>query len=268
MTIKSGILCTFALSALTGLIAEAGAAVLDRPAFSSRGMVIVWGGTTGGGAPSVNDLYLDNGDGVYSDLISGDVQPVITGTLTPVSESVQSSGLSVAGDVLADGEGVLDAQESLAPFSPDEVISLDYERTVTSSFYVASNVGFSIYAQASIDTANSDASAGLDDIYRIMRVERSGSVDGGSLRFGDAAQYPHSGDHSLAGVVDEMGDYLNSYETEQAVFVGDRGTAAAPGTIADQSVRFTNYYRIPAGLEFHDGAMMITANVIYTVAVP
>ena len=267
---KNGILSILAISSVAGLIHEASAAVVDRPTFRTRGVVIVWGGSTGGGVPTVNDLYIENDSGGYTDLVAGDVQPVITGTLTPVSEYALSSSMSVSNQTIVDdGNGVLDANDSLSPFSPTESITMDYQSVFTSSFYVASNIAFSIDAVAQVDTAASDSDAGLEVIYRTMHIERSGLVvDGGSMRFGDAAQYPHSDNNSAGGVVRAASGFLNKLETKQTVFVGNRGTAAGPGTIADQSVRFTNTYEFPANLAFHKGATQITASVVYTVAVP
>lgn len=270
VTNQSGILSFLVVSTLAGLVAQAQAAVVDRPTFRTRGMVIVWGGSNGGGVPLVNDLYIENDSGGYTDLISGDVQPVITGTLTPVSDVVLNSSISVSNQTIEDdGNGVLDANDSLSPFSPQETLTLDYESVFKSSFYVASNIAFSIQAVAQIDGAASDADAELVDIIRTMEVERSGLVEeSGTLRFGDAARFPHTDNHPYAGVVMSNNGYLSKLATKQTVFAGNRGTADGPGTIAEQSVRFTNTYEIPAGQAFHKGAMAISASVVYTVAVP
>lgn len=267
---KNGILSILAISSVAGLIHEASAAVVDRPSFRTRGMVIVWGGSTGGGVPTVNDLYIENDSGGYTDLVAGDVQPVITGTLTPVSEHALSSSMSASNQTIVDdGNGVLDANDSLSPFSPEESITVDYESVFKSSFYVASNIAFSIDAVAQLDSSVSDGNASLSSIIRNLRVERSGFVDeNGTLRFGDSAQFPHTDGYPTAGVVEESEGYLNLLETKTTVFSGNRGTAAGPGTIADQSVRFTNTYKIPANAAFHNGAMQISASVVYTIAVP
>ncbi|MCB1754887.1 MAG: hypothetical protein KDJ38_05170 [Gammaproteobacteria bacterium] len=237
------------------------AAVVDHPVFSVGGVVVVWGGN-GAGNASVNDFIVSTPTGTV-DLIAGDVQPVITGTLNNVSEV--SSMLEVSGQTLNDEgvSGVLDAGDSFTAFAPSETINTTVD-TIQSSFYVASNTGFEIRAQATLDSGNSDAGASLSDIYRTMIISKSGT-DGG-INYGVSAQYPHSGDSPISGVVNN--GFLNNLATQRPVFQGDRATALISGNIASQSVRFTNTYELPSNVGFEAGAKQIAANVVYTIAIP
>lgn len=240
-------------------------AVVDRPAFSVGGVVIVWGGD-GAGNARVNDFIIAASDGSSLDLIGSDVTPVVTGSLDSFS-TVSAASLAVSGQTLNDQGtiGVLDAGDSFAEFSPSETVTTRLDR-LSSSFYVASNTAFSIKAIATLDTVNSSSQANLNDIYRTMTVRQSGTDAEGTLSYGSSSQYPHSDDSPLGGVINN--GFLNTLSTEKLVFQGDRATAIDSGTIADQSVRFTNTYEMASGDGFEVGTKKITANVVYTVAIP
>ncbi len=237
------------------------ASIIDRPVFKIPGVVIVWGGD-GTGNASVGDFIINSGAGSL-DLVNGSVQPVITGTLTSALAST-TANLSVSGQTLDDQgvTGVLDVGDSYSAFSPNETVSTSVSK-FQSSFYVASNSAFTIRAQATLDTAESSSNASLGDVYRSLAIQRFGT-DGG-LSYGSASRFPHSGDSATSGVVNN--GFLNSLINEKLVFEGDRSTAVAGGTIADQSVRFTNTYEIASG-GFELDANNIVANVVYTVAIP
>lgn len=237
------------------------ASIIDRPIFTISGVVIVWGGD-GSGSASVGDFIVNSGSGSI-DLINVGVQPVITGTLTNALAS-PSSNLSVSGQTLDDQGvvGVLDVGDSYGAFSPNEKVTTSIGK-FQSSFYVASNTAFTIRAKATLDTVESTASASLGDVYRTMVIEKSG-VDGG-LSYGSSSQFPHSGDSATSGVFNN--GFLNGLSDETLVFQGDRSTAIGNGTIADQSVRFTNTYEVASG-GFEVDKSSLVANVVYTIAIP
>lgn len=251
------LLTTTALSACS----FAQASIVDTPVFTVTGVVIVWGGD-GSGNASVGDFIVNSGSGSL-DLINAGVQPVITGTLTSALVS-PSSDLSVSGQTL-DDQGVvgeLDVGDSYSSFSPNEQVTTSIGK-FQSSFYVASNTAFTIRAKATLDTATSSAGASLSDVYRTLVIDRFGT-DGG-LSYGLSSQFPHSGNTSTSGVLNN--GFLHGLTSETMVFQGDRSTAVGSGTIADQSVRFTNIYEIAAG-GFEVDKSSLVANVVYTVAIP
>ena len=251
------ILATTALTA----VEYTQASIVDHPVFTISGVVVVWGGD-GSGNASVGDFIINSASGSV-DLVAGNVQPVLTGTLTNALAST-STDISVSGQTLNDqGElGVLDVGDSYSAFSPGEVVTTSLAK-FQSSFYVASNTAFTIRAQATLDTDASSVDASLGDVYRTLIVEKSGTDSG--LNYGSSSQYPHSGDTNTSGVLNN--GFLNALTSETLVFQGDRSTAVAGGTIADQSVRFTNTYEVANG-GFELDANNLVANVVYTVAIP
>lgn len=238
------------------------ASIVDRPLFTISGVVIVWGGD-GSGSASVGDFIVNSASSGSIDLINASVQPVITGTLTNALAS-PSSNLSVSGQTLNDQGvvGELDVGDSYSTFSPNEEVTTSLGK-FQSSFYVASNTAFTIRAQATLDTTASSLGASLSDVYRTLVIERFGT-DGG-LSYGLSSQFPHSGNTSTSGVLNN--GFLNALSSETLVFQGDRSTAIGSGSIADQSVRFTNTYEIAAG-GFEVDKSSLVANVVYTVAIP
>jgi len=208
------------------------ASVIDRPFFKVLGVVVVWGGTdfdqTGNATPLVSDFVLltPSSGSEGADLIDGDVYSVITGDLDPV-EGVASfdptTGETSGGTFTDNGTtGVLDAADTLTAFGidGDSDVGAGLVNSHTSSFYVASNAKFDIFAETSNVVATEDF---------------------------------------------EEGD-----------FDGGRRTAAGPGTLAEQSVRFESVYTLDAdaaqeGVQDYDlsmGVGTLQADVTYTVFVP
>jgi hypothetical protein len=251
-----------ALITLSPLVATS--AVIDKPRFAVSGAVVVWGGD-GAGNASVNDFIVASTSGNI-DLIDSDVTPVITGSLDSFS-GLRTAMYDVTGQTLDDqGEaGALDAGDAFSAFTPGETITTSV-RPLSSSFYVAANTAFSIRAIATLDEANSSSGARLQDIYRTMLIQQSGSDAGGAVNYGAASQYPHSDNSPNAGILNN--GFLNRLSTEKLVFQGNRGTAVGAGNLADQSVRFTNTYEVPDGDGLEAGARKISARVVYTIAIP
>ena len=259
-------------------------AIVDNPHFKVLGLVIVWGADdyagTGTSSPVVSDFILDtfddgtNGDGTEAgssdvDLISGDVHTVVTGSLTPTSDADASAS---AFDVIEAGSSfasVTAATTGFNAFDLTDTTTIAAEGAqIESSFFVASNVGFGIDADA--DVVGTAVNFELADIGFEMDVTVAGSVDNGGtpFAFGGDAQLPvASGDvaDGLQGVTT-----LADIEAASPVFRADQRTAATPGSIADQSVRFDVTYTLGGtdGYDLSMGAGEIETNVTYRVYVP
>ncbi len=252
-----------AITASLGATSAANASIIDNPVFKLLGAVVVWGGDGTGTGGSVQDFIINAG-GSNLDLIAGDVTPVMTGTLDSYAPTGDLSLITVTGGDAAwndaNSNGVMDAGDSFSPFLPTETIGHSVALQ-QSSFYVASNTPFDVKATAALDAGNSSATALLSDISRTMDIAVSGSA--GSIAFGSAAQHPHSGSAGVTG-----NGTLDTISTETVVFSGDQKTANAAGTIAEQSVQFTNTYSITDTVGLEAGTSQVAATVTYTVAIP
>jgi hypothetical protein len=274
------------------LASTAYASVIDRPFFQVLGVVVVWGGTdfdeAGGTAPVVSDFVLltPTSGSAGADLIAGDVYSVVTGSLDPISDSGTAvDGTAVfdpvtgetSGGVFADNgtAGVLDAADTLTAFGIDAStdISGGLVGSHNSSFYVASNAAFDIFAQSSNVVATGDfLTDGLDDenISFAMSIDVAGD-DG--LAYGGAAQDPTGGATGVVTTVDSLDDMAGG---DTKVFDGGQRTAASVGNLAAQSVRFDSVYTLDsdtgtAGVQGYDlsmGVGTLQADVTYTVYVP
>lgn len=294
MTIKNRILTG---GIIAGLMAStAYASVIDRPFFRVLGVVVVWGATdfdeNTGTAPVVSDfVLLTPASGTAgADLIADDVYTVVTGTLDPISGTDASGDDGTAtidpltgetsGGTFADNgtAGVLDAADTLTAFGIDNTtdIASDMVSTHTSSFYVASNAAFDIFAESSNVVATGDfLTDGLDDenITFDMSVDATGATDGSITWGGATSQDPSTGGTGVVTTIDSLDD-INAGPTK--VFDGGQRTAAAVGTLAEQSVRFDMVYDLDAdtgttGVQGYDlsmGVGTLQADVTYTVYVP
>lgn len=274
------------------LAGTAYASVIDRPFFQVLGVVVVWGGTdfaeNGATAPVVSDFVLltPASGSAGADLIAGDVFSVVTGSLDPISDSgtaidgaaaINPITGQVNGGEFTDGgstAGVLDAGDTLAAFGLDggTDIGSGLVSSHNSSFYVASNAAFDIFAQTSNVLATGDFDTeGLDasNISFAMGVTVAGD-DG--LAFGANAQDPSTGGDGVVVAIDSLDDL----DTQEKVFDGGRRTAASVGNLAAQSVRFDSVYSLDAdtatagvqGYDLSQGVGTLSADVTYTVFVP
>jgi len=265
------------------------ASVIDRPFFQVLGVVVVWGADSGGTAPVVSDfVLLTPASGTAgADLISGDVTALVTGELTPISPTgVGGPGSDVtsptSGGVYTDdnANGVLDAGDSLTAFGIDAATDVDGmigPASHESSFYVASNAAFDIYAESTGLGGSGElfAATTYEDIKLAMSIEVSGNVidgDATSLAFGSAAQNPTGGDplDGFVASVDDLSD-INGAATQ--VFQGGQRTAASVGSLSEQSVRFNSVYTLDSGAgvgayDLSQGAGTVFADVTYTIFVP
>lgn len=276
--------------ALTGLVAatlavfapSAVSEMVDRPHFNVSGIVIVWGADGASNAPVVADFVIDSGTGGSAatsgdqDLISSDVHTVVTGTLVSTQDGVASAtgGMPFVltdtdrGDINTDtnGDGIVDRNDSFTSFGLQNITDTRVDAVrQSSSFYVASNVPFAIDAQAFTPSTFTEFI-----LLLITRVQLSVTQTGDDgLAFGSSAQLPHSGG-AASGFAPSL--RLWDLRTARNVFTGDQRTAATPGTIADQSVRFDAEYSIAAnnlqGYDLSLGTFDFQVEVVYTVYVP
>ncbi|MEL7480914.1 MAG: hypothetical protein AAGJ29_05085 [Pseudomonadota bacterium] len=258
-----------ALAAFAATPAQA--SIIDNPQFRVLGLVIVWGADAADNTPVVSDFVIDTAAGAGdADLIAQDVHTVVTGSLTPTPDSLagaspfELTGTSLAAsfDTDTNTDGVLDASDSFAGFFIDGTSDVTANNQSATSFYVASNTAFAIDATATTTTATNFT---LADIGYSLSVTQSGD-DG--LAFGANAQFPHTG--GATGGVATGVTALSDMATATNVFTGNQRTAATPGSIASQSVRFDALYTLggAGGYDLSQGAGEIEATVTYTVFVP
>ena len=264
------------------LYGAAQADTIDRPHFELEGLVIVWAADAAGAAPVVSDFILDSGNGTSAagsgdvDLIASDAYAVVTGTLISTLDGVASATggmpfiLTDTGngtlDTDTNGYGVVSCADSFTSFGIQDISDARVDAVrQSSSFYVASNVPFAIDAQAFTPSTFTEFI-----LLLLTRVQLSVSQAGDDgLAFGASAQLPHSGG-AAAGFAPSL--RLWDLRTPQNVFTGNKRTAAAPGTLADQSVRFDAEYAIAAanlaGYDLSLGTFDFQVEVVYTVYVP
>ena len=244
--------------------------------------MIVWGADGASNAPVVSDFVIDSGNGGSAatsgdtDLISTDADTVVTGTLTSTQDGLASAtgGMPFLltntdrGTINTDtnGDGIVSGADSFTSFGLQNITDarVDAVRQY-SSFYVASNVPFAIDAQAFTPSTFTEFI-----LLLITRVQLSVTQTGDDgIGFGASAQLPHSG-----GTTGGFASSLRLWDLRNArnVFTGNQRTAAAPGSIADQSVRFDAEYAIAAanlsGYDLSLGTFDFQVEVVYTVYVP
>lgn len=245
------------------LAAPASASIIDRPHFKVLGVVIVWGANDADGStPIATDFVI--GDASDTDLIAADGRTVVTGSLTATLDAagIASSGFSaldINGTEIGDGDGDLDASDTFAAFDVTAATITGSALAYNSSFYVASNTAFGISADLVSSTVSGDFT--LADVGYALTSTQSGN-DG--LAFGGNAN-----DMTVSGSFTTPAD-LSGFVGPTTVFTGTERTAAAPGNIASQSVRFDATYTLGSalGYDLSQGAGSVEAELAYTVFVP
>ncbi|MCF6220867.1 MAG: hypothetical protein L3J65_07120 [Robiginitomaculum sp.] len=261
------------------------ASIIDRPFFQVLGVVVVWGadGIDGtNNAPVVSDfVLLTNASGsAGADLIAADGGAVLTGTLDAIVTDVNNDGGTAAVNPVTGGAtngtfadvgsiaGVLDATDTLTAFGIDanSDVTGGMVNEHNSSFYVASNAAFDIFAQSSafVATGDFDTDGVLDMSYITFAMALNVAGNDG-LAYGANAQSPGT----FPGTVADLSD-MELAPTQ--VFAGTVRTASAPGSLASQSVRFDNTYTLDdgtgAGYDLSMGSGTVQADVTYTIYVP
>jgi hypothetical protein len=263
--------------------------VIDRPFLRATSIVIVLGASdfkeNGGQALVATDfLLLDNvapgqiapdiiaGDGTtiygldYDNTFAGLV-PLTDGTEI-TSELLRIRNQTSGGTFTSTGrQFVLDPTDSFTAFGINGATRIEVVRTKTNGFFIASNVPFDIYAQASNLTTTKDfTSMGFANIeYQLF----SFSVANGSNTWSSQAQNPAVGGSGINNAVNDLNDMAAA---PVKVFDGGRKTAAGPGTIMEQMYAFNPRYYFTDGAgndyDFSYGIGSIGADVTYTVYTP
>ena len=284
MNMKKLLLAGGAAALMTA--SSAYASIIDRPFFQVLGVVVVWGadGVETDNAPVVSDFVLltPASGSAGADLIAADGGTVITGTLLAVKDGVVNvDGTTAAVNPVSGGAdngtftdggtaGVLDAADTLTAFGIDanSDVGAGMVQEHNSSFYVASNAVFDIYAQASNFAATGDFNAGstlLDESNISFSMGMTLSGDDG-LAFGANAVTSNPG--TFPAGVDDLSDMSSAVK----VFDGTSRTALTRGNLASQSVRFDNTYTLDdgtgLGYDLSMGSGTVQADVTYTIYVP
>lgn len=264
------------------LTLPAQAEIVTNQRFAIDNLVVVWSADETGNAPVVSEFIIGEVGAADTDLIATDAFTVVTGSLNSTNNNIGVGGFpldftgSPTGDFNTDtdGDGNLDADDSLSPFQLDTDFTVDAS-TPRTSFYVASNTAFSISAEVTnvdvdpVFTGFSNAFLGFVDVNMEVAPVGSTRTDGG-FSYGSAAQAPHSGGE-LAGFSTPV-DLLDLLNTPTTVYTGNQRTAATPGTIADHSVRFDVSYPLVGatvvGYDLSLGVVNFGVTVEYTVFVP
>jgi len=246
------------------------ASVLDNLFFRVLGLTLVWGADGTGTAPIVSDFVLMTSPSgtAGDDITPGDVFTVITGSLDPVPVAgaadegypIEVFNQTSGGIFTDDGDGVLDAGDTLTAFGIDITTDIASDTTSLSrSFYVASNTAFDINTAASVST--NTLSASLGDIgFNCDAIQLSGTD--GIITFGGNNQDPTTGGSGFTcpGNLGALGG------GGSIIFDGGQATAASVGTIATQSVRFDFSYNFTYDLSMGTGDFDV--DVVYTIFVP
>lgn len=275
----------------SGLAAPAMSSVIDRPFFRAASVVIVFGASdfeeNGGEAPIVFDFHVLNGSAsgqAAPDLIGADGRSINFNTqrFNPI-QSGEGSGWefqinneTFGGDFISTGpHQTLDANDSYTAFGLDNTTDVDLlgGGARASRFFVASNVPFDLFAQASNLTATGDFSA-LDYGNIRYRLRYNVSGGGGVNRWGQRAQDPAPSGNGVtyggSGVVTLEG--LVASPTK--VFQGEQRTARTAGSIMQQAVGFQSLYNLRGSTtngnnyDFSQGIGTLAADVTYTVYTP
>lgn len=277
------------LSALAGQAALAD--VVDRPFFRANALVIVFGADdfeeNGGEAPIVYDFYLlDNlGSGVAgNDIIAADGRTINYNSrrYNPIQSGDASGWEFQINDPTFGGEfnssashQTLDANDSYNAFGLDDQSDVDLlgGGGRASRFFVASNVAFDMYGQASNFVATGDFSD-MDYTNIRYRLRYNVSGGGGVNRWGQRAQDPAIGGN---GVVLGQNNSFTLDDIKDAptkVFDGGQRTARAVGSIMQQAIGFQSRYNLRGAsitgnnYDFSQGVGSISADITYTIYTP
>ena len=274
------------------LSAPALSAVVDRPFFRAASVVIVFGASdfeeNGGIAPVVYDFHvLDNTTSGQAapDLIAADGRSINYNTqrYNPIQSGVSSGWEYQINDQTFGGafnstapHQTLDANDSYSAFGLDETTDIDLlgGGNRASRFYVASNVPFDIFGQASNLTATGDFST-MDYTNIRYRLRYQVSGGGGANRWGQGAQDPApSGNGITYGQNGTLFTLDGLAAAPVKVFQGERRTARIDGSIMDHAVSFQSRYNLRGSTingnnyDFSQGTGSIGADVTYTVYTP
>jgi len=190
------------------------------------------------------DFYTRAGDLNVTGSIGG------TGPNTPDSNEsalfgISQDGSSINANFIDDGDGFLDASDTLGAFTlnPNTDILLDGPgRSYSHSFFISSrNTRFSLRALASIANSTGDFSdtIQLGDIKLTPSFNAAGN-DGG-FQFGSRA---NTSNIQIVSGVDNLGD-LTGVPTQIMNFGRQQGIRVGNGDIDEQTIRLDFLYEMP-----------------------
>jgi len=206
------------------------ASILHTPEFKVDGVVIVWGGET-----ATIDTEFPKAKGGKR-----------------ISHRLQFAQT----DVHASGHKIVQTAHLTAQPSPPHPL-LHTLQGQQASFYVASNTAFNI------DAALTNSQTVSPQILAQTGISLKTILKGqGAVKHGHKAQYPHS--NGPKGGINLNVKTLADLIQPQRLFTGNQRTAAAPGSIAEQSVQFIfDVQNIAAETHFYT-----SQNIVFTVFIP
>ena len=274
------------------LSAPALSSVVDRPFFRAASVVIVFGASdfqeNGGEAPIVFDFHILDGatsGQAAPDLIGADGRSINlnSGLFNPIQSGVgsgwefQINNETFGGDFISAGpHQTLDANDSYTAFGLDNSTDVDLlgGGGRASRFFVASNVPFDIFGQASNLTATGDFSTmDYSNIRYRLRYQVTGG--GGVTSWGQSAQDPAPSGNGITFGGNGPNVSLDGLAgAPLMVFQGEQRTARTTGSIMDQAVGFQTRYNLTGAAingnnyDFSQGIGTLAADVVYTVYTP
>ena len=274
------------------LTAPALSAVVDRPFFRAASVVIVYGASdfeeNGGEAPVVYDFHVLDGSAsgqAAPDLIAADgrsvnfnsqrYNPIQSGESSGWEYQINNQTFGGAFNSSAPNQ-TLDRNDSYSAFGLDNTTDVDLlgGGARASRFYVASNVPFDIFGQASNLTATGDFST-MDYSNIRYRLRYNVSGGGGVNRWGQSAQDPApSGNGVVYGQNGTLFTLAGLVAAPVKVFQGEQRTARTAGSIMSQAIGFQSRYNLRGSTingnnyDFSQGVGSIGADVTYTVYTP
>lgn len=251
------------LTAIGLLTNPAQAGINDRLHFKVAPVIILWAANEDTGAASVVTDFIVGGGSGSLDLIKvdGGTIGVQTGVFVPSYDPSSTAYVGTSLEIEASNIIPFDTSNPTAfgAFEIDDntnVISTDQLR-ISSDFYIATNTPFNISAQATEILSSGDFD--MTDIeFRFFVTTTGGS---GATSYGQQARPPGGTKFHRVNLTELTGvDVLQS----------DRNTALFPGSIREQSVRFSTVYRLDGGDDYDlsQGTGEVQAEVIYTAYVP
>jgi len=184
---------------------------------------------------------------------------------TPGADEGTSLGVDLDGDGQADllmetgGNGFLDAGDRLAAFPVNSTTRVSLaQREERHSFFVASNVPFTIQAEAALGERRGRLGNALALGAVDLSIETSTSGTVGGLSFGGTST---AAGLEIEPTVEDLGD-LAAGPREILRFT--RPTATGPGNLEQQMVQITLVYRL-GGYDMSQGTGEFGAQVEYSI---
>ncbi len=226
---------------------------------------------TGGTVPSGSPLIPRVGNPVQG---SGVVDMVETGTIDPAPQDLPLSGrgnqlvVDLYGNGTAYGfifdnnpTGYLDANDVLTPITLNQNTRIEFlDNEIAHSFYIATNIGFDIYAQASIETRTDDLQTTVSpaDIGFAISATRRGNDDG--MKYGNQASIDTFTPNSS---INDLGDLAGlQWVVQFSRLNGTSRNSNNQNAVYRQSIRINTVYTLPQ-LDFSIGKGDIRFQVNY-----